>query len=154
MAAHNAHMKQMLDTLKAEGIAENTLVVWISDNGPMYAFYPNSGYSWLKGGKGEITEGGVRVPAMAWWPGMIAPNQDPVDILHLTDLFTTAARLGGALGNIPNDRVTDGVGVKTMVGATRCSITVEGSLAQSAMRTSRSISRKATAGCRAWISTT
>ncbi len=102
-------MKQLLDTLKAEGIAENTLVVWISDNGPMYAFYPNSGYSWLKGGKGAITEGGVRVPAMAWWPGMIAPNQDPVDILHITDLFTTAARLGGALGNIPNDRVTDGV---------------------------------------------
>ncbi len=39
MAAHNAHVKQLLDTLKAEGIAENTLVVWISDNGPMYAFY-------------------------------------------------------------------------------------------------------------------
>ena len=77
MAAHNAHMKQLLDTLKAEGIAENTLVVWISDNGPMYAFYPNSGYSWLKGGKGDVTEGGVRVPAMAWWPGMIAPNQGP-----------------------------------------------------------------------------
>ena len=42
MAAHNAHVRQLLDTLKAEGIAENTLVVWISDNGPMYAFYPNS----------------------------------------------------------------------------------------------------------------
>ena len=75
----------------------------------MYAFYPNSGYSWLKGGKGDITEGGVRVPAMAWWQGMIAPNQDPVDILRITDPFTTAARLGGALENIPDDRITDGV---------------------------------------------
>ena len=109
MAAHNAHMRQLLDTLRDEGIAENTLVVWISDNGPMYAFYPTSGYSWLRGGKGDVLEGGVRVPAMAWWPGMIEPNQDPVDILHLTDLFTTAARLGGALDNIPDDRVTDGV---------------------------------------------
>ena len=109
MAAHNAHVRQLLDTLKSEGIAENTLVVWISDNGPMYAFYPNSGYSWLRGGKGDVLEGGVRVPAMAWWPGMIEPNQDPVDILHLTDLFTTAARLAGALDRIPNDRVTDGV---------------------------------------------
>ncbi|TDJ21983.1 MAG: hypothetical protein E2O69_00645 [Deltaproteobacteria bacterium] len=109
MAAHNAHVRQLLDTLKAEGIAENTLVVWISDNGPMYVFYPNSGYSWLRGGKGDVLEGGVRVPAMAWWPGMIAPNQDPVDILHLTDLFTTAARLGGALDQIPSDRVTDGI---------------------------------------------
>jgi arylsulfatase len=109
MAAHNAHVRQLLETLKAEGIAENTFVVWISDNGPMYAFYPNSGYSWLRGAKGDVLEGGVRVPAMAWWPGMIAPNQDPVDILHITDLFTTAARLAGALDKIPNDRVTDGV---------------------------------------------
>jgi arylsulfatase len=109
IAAHNAHMQQIFDTLKAEGIAENTLVVWISDNGPMYAFYPNSGYSWLRGGKGDVLEGGVRVPAMAWWPGMIAPEQDPVDILHLTDLFTTAARLAGALDKVPSDRVTDGV---------------------------------------------
>ena len=109
MAAHNAHMKQMLDTLKSEGIDENTLVVWISDNGPMYAFYPNSGYSWLRGSKGDVLEGGVRVPAMAWWPGMIEPNQDPVDILHVTDLFTTAARIGGAMKYIPNNQVTDGI---------------------------------------------
>jgi arylsulfatase A-like enzyme len=109
MAAHNAHIRELLDTLEAHGIAGNTLVVWISDNGPMYAFYPNAGYSWLRGGKGDVLEGGVRVPAMAWWPGMIAPNQDPVDILHITDLFTTAARLAGALDRIPSDRVTDGV---------------------------------------------
>jgi arylsulfatase len=109
MAAHNDHIRQLLDTLKAEGIAENTLVVWISDNGPMYAFYPNSGYSWLRGAKGDVLEGGVRVPAVAWWPGMIEPGQDPVDILHVTDLFTTAARLGGAMKEVPDDRITDGV---------------------------------------------
>jgi arylsulfatase len=109
MAAHNAHVRQLLATLKAEGITENTLVIWISDNGPMYAFYPNSGYTWLRGGKGDVLEGGVRVPAMARWPGMIEPNQDPVDILHITDLFTTAARLAGALDQIPDDRVTDGI---------------------------------------------
>ena len=109
MLQHNMHIKQLLDTLKAEGIAENTLVVWISDNGPMYAFWPTSGYTWLRGEKGDVLEGGIRVPAMALWPGMIKPNQDPVDILHVTDLFTTAARLAGALDRIPNDRVTDGV---------------------------------------------
>ncbi len=109
MAAHNAHMKQLFETLKSEGIEENTLVIWISDNGPMYAFYPNSGYTWLRGGKGDVLEGGVRVPAIAWWPGMIEPNQDPVDILHITDLFTTAARLGGGLDKIPTDRITDGI---------------------------------------------
>jgi arylsulfatase len=109
MSMHNAHMEQLFNTLKSEGIAENTLVVWISDNGPMYAFYPTSGYSWLKGGKGAVTEGGVRVPAMAWWPGMIEPGQTPTDMLHLTDLFTTAARLAGATDKIPSDRITDGI---------------------------------------------
>ena len=109
MAMHNDHVRQLLDTLKAEGIAENTLVVWISDNGPMYAFWPTSGYTLLQGAKGDVREGGVRVPAMAWWPGMIAPGQDPTDILHVTDLFTTAARIGGAMDLIPNDRITDGI---------------------------------------------
>ena len=106
---HNMHIRQLLDHLRLEGISENTLVVWISDNGPMYAFWPNSGYSWLRGAKGDSLEGGVRVPAMALWPGMIEPNQDPVDMIHLVDLFTTAARIGGAMENIPSDRVTDGV---------------------------------------------
>ena len=109
MAMHNDHVRQLLDTLRTEGIAENTLVVWWSDNGPMYGFWPTAGYSWLKGAKGDVTEGGVRVPAMAWWPGMIEPNQDPVDFIHLTDLFTTAARIAGAVDKIPSDRVTDGV---------------------------------------------
>ncbi len=109
MAMHNAHMRQLFETLKSEGIAENTLVVWISDNGPMYAFYPTAGYSWLRGAKGDVLEGGVRVPAMAWWPGMIKPDQTPTDMLHITDLFTTAARLAGATDKIPGDRITDGV---------------------------------------------
>ncbi len=109
MAMHNDHVRQLLETLRAENIAENTLVVWWSDNGPMYAFWPTAGYSWLKGGKGQVTEGGVRVPAMAWWPGMIEPGQDPVDMIHLTDLYTTAARLAGATDRLPTDRVVDGV---------------------------------------------
>lgn len=109
MAMHNAHVARLLETLREEGIAENTLVVWWSDNGPMYAFWPTSGYTWLKGGKGATSEGGVRVPAMAWWPGMIEPRTDPVDMIHLTDLYTTAARLAGATDKIPSDRVIDGV---------------------------------------------
>ena len=46
---------------------------------------------------------------MAWWPGMIQPGQDPIGLIQITDLFTTAARLGGVLDKIPNDRVTDGI---------------------------------------------
>ncbi len=109
MVLHNKHVRNLLDTLQQQGIAENTLLVWISDNGPMYAFYPTSGYTLLRGSKGDVLEGGVRVPAMAVWPGMIEPDQDPQDVLHVTDLFTTAARIAGAMNKIPNDRVTDGI---------------------------------------------
>jgi arylsulfatase len=75
----------------------------------MYGFWPTAGYTWLRGEKGKVSEGGIRVPAMAWWPGMIEPNQTPTDMLHLTDLFTTAARLAGATDKIPGDRITDGI---------------------------------------------
>ena len=109
MVLHNQHVQNLLDKLKELKIAENTLVVWISDNGPMYAFYPTSGYTLLRGAKGDVLEGGIRVPAMAWWPGMIAPDQDPGDIIHVTDLFTTATRIAGIKDKIPNDRVTDGI---------------------------------------------
>lgn len=109
MVLHNKHVDNVLKTLEAEGIAENTLVVWWSDNGPMYAFYPTSGYTLLRGSKGSVLEGGVRVPAMAWWPGMIKADQDPDDIMHVTDLFTTAARIAGVMNKIPNDRITDGI---------------------------------------------
>ena len=84
-------------------------MVWYSDNGPMYGFYPNTNYSWLKGGKSTVWEGGVRVPAMVWWPGVIEPGQDPMDIIHITDLFTTAASIAGVTDEIPVDRVIDGI---------------------------------------------
>jgi len=106
---HNAHLKMIFDTLREQKIEENTLVVWISDNGPMYAFWPNSGYSWLRGGKGQVYEGGVRIPGIAWWPGMIEEGQDPLDLIQMTDLFTTAVQLGGVESKVPNDRVIDGI---------------------------------------------
>jgi arylsulfatase len=63
----------------------------------------------FRGGKGDFTEGGVRVVAFAWWPGVIKPGQIVNDIIHETDLFTTFARLGGAIEHVPADRVIDGV---------------------------------------------
>ena len=100
-------LREELETL---GIAENTLVILMADNGPMTHNGPAGMVETLyTGGKGDYTEGGVRVPAIAWWPGVIEPGQVVGDIIHETDLFTTFANLGGAKQHIPTDRIIDGV---------------------------------------------
>ena len=103
---------KVIDKLKELGIAENTLFIAMADNGPM-AHNPPPGLGMAetiyRGGKGDFLEGGVRVPAFAWWPGVIKPGQVVGDIIHETDLFTTFARLGGATQHIPTDRVIDGI---------------------------------------------
>ncbi len=103
---------KLMAKLKELGIAENTLVVAMADNGPMtHNPPPGLGMSEtiFRGGKGDFTEGGVRVPAFAWWPGVIKPGQLVGDIIHETDVFTTFARLAGASQHIPADRVIDGI---------------------------------------------
>ena len=109
MTEHDYNVGRVLDTLKELGIEENTLVIWSSDNGPMYAMHPHGGYSLLKGEKSDTWEGGIRVPAIASWPGMIEAFQEPDGIVDVTDWFTTVASIAGVKDKIPNDRVTDGV---------------------------------------------
>ena len=109
MAEHDHNVGRVLDRLQELGIAENTLVVWMSDNGPMYSMHPHGGYSLLRGEKGDTFEGGVRVPGLVWWPGAIDERQEPADIVQVSDMFTTAASIAGVKSEIPEDRVTDGV---------------------------------------------
>ncbi len=93
------------------GITDNTLLVVMGDNGHFTKYSPGSGFTPMifRGGKGYSTEGGVRVDAFARWPGMIEEYDIVGDIVHVTDLFTSIARLGGAMDKIPTDRVIDGV---------------------------------------------
>ncbi len=101
---------QILDHLEKLGIAENTLVIAMADNGPMHELAPlGPTETILRGGKGDYLEGGIRVPAFAWWPGTIAPGQTVGDIVTVHDLFTTFASLGGGLKYVPTDRVIDGI---------------------------------------------
>lgn len=103
---------QVMDELNTLGIAENTLFLIMADNGPM-VHSPPAGWAMTeimyRGGKGDFTEGGVRVPAVAWWPGTIESGQLVGDIVHVTDLYTTFARIGGATRYIPTDRIVDGI---------------------------------------------
>ncbi len=101
---------RLTEELKAAGVYENTLVVLMADNGPMTHNGPPGMVETLyRGGKGDYFEGGVRVPALVRWPGVIEPGQLVGDIIHETDLFTTFATLAGATDHIPRDRIIDGV---------------------------------------------
>ncbi|WP_425046267.1 sulfatase-like hydrolase/transferase [Primorskyibacter sp. S87] len=101
----------VMDELESLGIAKNTIFAAMADNGPMvHNLPPGWGMTQImfSGGKGDITEGGVRVPAFAWWPGRFGGGQLVSDIVHVTDLFTTFVTLAGATDHIPRDRIIDG----------------------------------------------
>jgi len=101
---------EMFQLLKDEGIDDNTIVIVMADNGPMLEFFPHmSTFGIYTGGKGAFTEGGVRVPAFVRWPGTIEAGSVAGDIIHVTDLYTTFANIGGAKKHIPTDRVIDGI---------------------------------------------
>jgi len=102
---------EILDEMDKLGIAENTIVVLMGDNGHFTKYSPGSGYTPMifRGGKVDTTEGGVRVDAFARWPGMIEADSVVADIVHVTDLYTSLARFAGAHDKIPTDRLIDGV---------------------------------------------
>jgi arylsulfatase len=102
---------EVLDEVDKLGIAENTVVVIMGDNGHFTKYSPGSGFTPMifRGGKADTTEGGVRVDAFARWPGMIEADSVVADIVHVTDLFTSLARFGGATDKVPTDRIIDGV---------------------------------------------
>lgn len=101
-------LTKLLEDLK---IADNTLVFFTSDNGPEEDSYPETGVTPFRGAKGTTLEGGVRVPGLVWWPGMIKPGRVSDGLFDLADLFNTSLALGGidAAKAIPADRYIDGI---------------------------------------------
>ncbi len=104
---------RVLDTLRREKLAENTLVVFTSDNGPWLTFNEYGGSAGLlRAGKGCTFEGGMREPCLTWWPGTIRPA-----VVHeigtTMDLYTTILKLAGA--EVPSDRVVDGLDLRPVL---------------------------------------
>jgi arylsulfatase len=101
----------IMDVVDELGIADNTLIVFMGDNGNFTKYMPYSGLSPMiyRGGKGDPTEGGIRVDAFARWPGMIEAGSIVGDMIHVSDLFTSIARIAGVEKGIPTDRIIDGV---------------------------------------------
>ncbi|MEQ1827300.1 MAG: arylsulfatase [Pirellula sp.] len=98
------YVGRMLKRLQELRISENTLVIFTSDNGPhnesnhnLSRFNPSGP---LTGIKRSLTDGGIRVPAIAWWPSKIKPNTVSEHVAYFGDWMATAAELSGA--SMPN----------------------------------------------------
>ena len=97
---------QIIEALKETGLDKNTLVVFTSDNGPWLAYNDHGGSAGLlHDGKGTTYEGGMRVPAIFWWPGKVKPAV--VDEIGSTlDIFNVCSKLASV--EVPKDRQMDG----------------------------------------------
>jgi len=84
----------ILDKIRALGLDKNTYVFWTTDNGAWQDVYPDAGYTPFRGTKGTVREGGNRVPAIAWGPGIKAGSKNS-DIVGGLDFMATFAHLAG-----------------------------------------------------------
>ena len=105
---------RVLDTLRQQGLAGNTLVFFTSDNGPWLVKDLAGGSAGLLfGGKGSTWEGGMREPGIAWWPGRISAGSVSHELACSMDLFSTCLSL--AKVPIPADRIVDGMDMTPML---------------------------------------
>lgn len=99
---------RLLAKLDELGIADNTIVIFLTDNGPQQVRY-NSG---MRERKGSVHEGGVRVPFFVRWPGGFKGGRDVHRIAAHIDVTPTLAEICG--GNLPKDRKIDGVSLHSL----------------------------------------
>ncbi len=108
----DAVVGEICEALEAKGFAENTLVIYTSDNGSLlptsYQPHQRKGHHSshiFRGKKGDIHEGGHRVPYLLRWPGVVKPGSQSDEIMCLTDLLATCAAIVGA--PLPDDAGED-----------------------------------------------
>ena len=105
MIEHDELVGSVLKKLEELGVADNTIVVYTTDNGNELLFWPDGGYAPFRGEKGTTWEGGVRVPCLAKWPGHIKPGSVSNGIQNHEDLFATLAAAAG-LPNLKEELLT------------------------------------------------
>jgi arylsulfatase A-like enzyme len=93
---------KLLELLQKRGLAENTIVVFMTDNGPTTRRYTAG----LRARKGSVYEGGIRVPFLIRWPARLAPRSDDRIAAHI-DVLPTLIEAAGA--SLPGDRKIDGL---------------------------------------------
>jgi len=95
MVEHDRHVGKLLKKLDDLGIAENTIVLYSTDNGPHMNTWPDAAWSPFRGEKNTNWEGGWRVPAMVRWPGKIKAGQVSNEIMHHMDWLPTFLAAAG-----------------------------------------------------------
>ncbi len=96
----------VMEALRKFGVADDTLLIITSDNGPWYQGSAGA----VRGRKNMVFEGGPRVPFIAHWPGRIAPEQRSDSVVTALDLYPTLLSLAGV--PLPEDRIIDGLDVR------------------------------------------
>ena len=95
---------RVLQQLESSGQLDNTLIVFVSDNGGNLNFGANNGA--YRGGKGDFYEGGIRIPAGIMWKGKIQPDQASENVIMLMDLFSTMNEIAGNKIDHPVDGIS------------------------------------------------
>jgi len=95
MVEHDGMVGELLKQLDDLGIADNTIVLYTTDNGAEIALWPDGAMTPFRSEKGTTWEGGFRIPMMARWPGVIKPGTQYNDIISLIDWFPTLCAAAG-----------------------------------------------------------
>ena len=95
MVELDGYVGQLLDKLDELGVADNTIVVFTTDNGAEVLSWPDGGATPFRGEKDTNWEGGWRVPCVMRWPGVIEPGTVINDICSLEDFIPTFAAAAG-----------------------------------------------------------
>jgi arylsulfatase len=95
MVEHDIHVGELLDLLDELGIAENTIVLYSTDNGPHKNTWPDAGLNPFRGEKNTNWEGGWRVPAVVRWPGKIPAGSVSNEIISGMDWLPTFLAAAG-----------------------------------------------------------
>src|SRR5262245_24893012 len=95
MVEHDAHVGQVLKKLDDLGIADNTIVVYTTDNGAEAFSWPDGGTTPFRGEKNTNWEGGYRVPALLRWPGLVPPRTEINELFSAEDWAATLLAAAG-----------------------------------------------------------
>ena len=95
MVEHDGHVGRLLDKLDELGIADNTIVMYSTDNGAEVMSWPDGGTTPFRGEKDTNFEGGWRVPCAIRWPGVIKPGTVSNEVFSHTDMLPTLAAVAG-----------------------------------------------------------